>query len=112
MKYSFTIIELLLCLFLLITLSFIYTSFSKNIKNTNIKTYEKLQIQIDLLSTLIFIEKNIKEIDNIIFRNKTLYFKHYIIQKEVFSFIKSKNSNSYFIKVCLKNTCKEGFIYE
>lgn len=93
MKNSFFLFELLLTLIISSTIIIFSSKYLKEIylENQNIQNIEISKI--DLRSTKIFLEKNIKDLDKLTFTNNNLYFKNYILLEKVNEFKLIKNSD-------------------
>ena len=93
MKNSFSLFELLLTLIISSTIIIFSSKYLKEIylENQNIQNIEISKI--DLRSTKIFLEKNIKDLDKLTFTNNNLYFKNYILLEKVNEFKLIKNSD-------------------
>ena len=93
MKNSFSLFELLLTLIISSTIIIFSSKYLKEIylENQNIRNIEISKI--DLRSTKIFLEKNIKDLDKLTFTNNNLYFKNYILLEKVNEFKLIKNSD-------------------
>ena len=79
MKNSFSLFEIILTLIISSIVIIYSTLFAKNLFFEN-KINEQIEIQkIDLLSTKIFFEKHLNEIDEFSFSNENLYFQNIFI---------------------------------
>ena len=112
MKKSFTLLEVV---FVLLISSVIISStvlFIKNMQENNKHNLQRRVLDIDLMSTFIFIQNNIKDVKYLKYENKNLYFKNKLLLENLSSFIIEKNQKIYSINICIKNICKKGFLNE
>lgn len=101
MKNSFSLFEIILTLIISSIVIIYSTLFAKNLFFEN-KINEQIEIQkIDLLSTKIFFEKHLNEIDEFSFSNENLYFQNNLLLENVkeFNLIKLANNTSIFINL-------------
>ena len=101
MKNSFSLFEIILTLIISSIVIIYSTLFAKNLFFEN-KINEQLEIQkIDLLSTKIFFEKHLNEIDEFSFSNENLYFQNNLLLENVkeFNLIKLANNTTIFINL-------------
>ena len=101
MKNSFTLLEIILTL-VISSIIIIYSAlFTKELFFEN-KINQQLELQkINLLSTKIFFEKHLKEIDDFSFSNENLYFKNSLLLSNIKEFKLNKSSNSVTIFINL-----------
>ncbi len=86
MKNSFTLLEIILTLVISSIVIIYSTLYTKELFFEN-KINQQLEIQkIDILSTKIFFEKHLNEIDDFSFSNENLYFKNSLLLKNVKEF--------------------------
>lgn len=108
-KRAFITFELLL---VIIISSFVLINSFTSIKDlyTITKTQQNIAIsKIDLLTTKIFLKKNLKDLDKLIVKKKVLYFKDSILLENIESFNK-KDANGY-IQIELKTTNNKKHIW-
>ena len=101
MKNSFSLLEIILTLIISSIVIIYSTLFTKNLFVEN-KINEQIEIQkIDLLSTKIFFEKHLNEIDEFSFTNENLYFQNNLLLENVkeFNLIKLANNTTIFINL-------------
>ena len=101
MKNSFSLLEIILTLIISSIVIIYSTLFTKNLFFEN-KINEQIEIQkIDLLSTKIFFEKHLNEIDEFSFSNENLYFQNNLLLENVkeFNLIKLANNTTIFINL-------------
>ncbi|WP_198305354.1 hypothetical protein [Arcobacter vandammei] len=111
MKNSFSLFELILSLIISSVIIIFSSKYLKEIfiENKNIQTNEKTKI--DLRSTKIFIEKNIKDIDKLSFSNTILYFDNEILLTKVEDFQISKNGKSIEIFINYDNKISQNWSF-
>ncbi len=103
MKNSFTLLEIILTLIISSIVIIYSTLYTKELFFEN-KINQQLEIQkIDLLSTKIFFEKHLNEIDDFSFSNENLYFKNSLLLKNVKEFKLNKSTNKVTIFINLDN---------
>jgi hypothetical protein len=101
MKNSFSLFEIILTLIISSIVIIYSTLFAKNLFFEN-KINEQIEIQkIDLLSTKIFFEKHLNQIDEFSFSNQNLYFQNNLLLENVkeFNLIKLANNTTIFINL-------------
>ena len=101
MKNSFSLLEIILTLIISSIVIIYSTLFAKNLFFEN-KINEQIEIQkIDLLSTKIFFEKHLNQIDEFSFSNQNLYFQNNLLLENVkeFNLIKLANNTTIFINL-------------
>jgi type II secretory pathway component PulJ len=101
MKNSFSLLEIILTLIISSIVIIYSTLFAKNLFFEN-KINEQIEIQkIDLLSTKIFFEKHLNQIDEFNFSNENLYFQNNLLLENVkeFDLIKLANNTIIFINL-------------
>jgi type II secretory pathway component PulJ len=101
MKNSFSLLEIILTLIISSIVIIYSTLFAKNLFFEN-KINEQIEIQkIDLLSTKIFFEKHLNQIDEFNFSNENLYFQNNLLLENVkeFDLIKLANNTTIFINL-------------
>ena len=101
MKNSFSLLEIILTLIISSIVIIYSTLFAKNLFFEN-KINEQIEIQkIDLLSTKIFFEKHLNEINEFSFSNENLYFQNNLLLENVkeFNLIKLANNTTIFINL-------------
>lgn len=103
MKNSFPLLEIILTLIISSIVIIYSTLYTKELFFEN-KINQQLEIQkIDLLSTKIFFEKHLNEIDDFSFSNENLYFKNFLLLKNVKEFKLNKSTNKVTIFINLDN---------
>ncbi len=108
MKNSFSLLELIIVILIssIVIISSLF--FLKESYFTNKDIQETEISKIDLLSTKIFLSKNIEDLDaNLKFENSVLYYKENILLENVNEFIIIKNDLYYEINITLKNKIKQ-----
>ena len=103
MKNSFSLLEIILTLIISSIVIIYSTLFTKELFFEN-KINQQLEIQkIDLLSTKVFFEKHLNEINEFSFSNNNLYFKNSLLLENVKSFTLNKSSNKITIEINLND---------
>ncbi len=103
MKNSFSLLEIILSLIISSIVIIYSTLFAKELFFEN-KTNQNLEIQkIDLLSTKIFFEKHLNQIDEFSFSNQNLYFQNHLLLKNIKEFSLIKIENRINISINLDN---------
>ncbi len=101
MKNSFSLLEIILTLIISSIVIIYSTLFTKELFFEN-KINQELEIQkIDLLSTKIYFEKHLNEIDDFTFSDNNLYFKNNLLLENVKSFTLNKSTNKVTIRINL-----------
>lgn len=101
MKNSFSLLEIILTLIISSIVIIYSTLFTKELFFEN-KINQQLEIQkIDLLSTKVFFEKHLNEIDDFTFSDNNLYFKNNLLLENVKSFTLNKSANKVTIQINL-----------
>ncbi len=101
MKNSFSLLEIILTLIISSIVIIYSTLFTKELFFEN-KINQQLEIQkIDLLSTKVFFEKHLNEIDDFTFSDNNLYFKNNLLLENVKSFTLNKSTNKVTIQINL-----------
>lgn len=101
MKNSFSLLEIILTLIISSIVIIYSTLFTKELFFEN-KINQQLEIQkIDLLSTKVFFEKHLNEIDHFTFSDNNLYFKNNLLLENVKSFTLNKSTNKVTIFINL-----------
>ncbi|TLP40889.1 type II secretion system protein [Arcobacter arenosus] len=104
MKKAFSLLELIIVVFISTIVIISSLLFAKNIQETQIKNQELAILKIDLNATKIFLEKHKENISSKLkFENNILYFENSILLKEVKSFSLNKTTNTTTIKINLKD---------
>lgn len=110
MKNSFTILEIILSIFLSALVIINTSYFSKELFQTNKNMQDIEIIKLDLLSTKIFLQKNSKDLDtNLFFSENTLYFKNNILLKNVNEFKILKKEKYYEVLIKIDEKVKENW---
>lgn len=101
MKNSFSLLEVILSL-IISSIAIIYsTLFTKELFFEN-RINQQLEIQkIDLLSTKIFFQRHLNEINEFSFSNENLYFKNSLLLENVKEFTLNKSGNKVIIFINL-----------
>lgn len=107
MKISFTVIELIISIVIIIMLSFILISFSYKIQYTSKITSNKLKNELDLNNIIFFIKAHLTEDENFELKNKTLYYRNSKLSKNIESFKIKKENEFIYLKVCSTLQCEE-----
>ena len=103
MKNSFSLLEIILTLIISSIVIIYSTLFTKELFFEN-KINQQLEIQkIDLLSTKVFFEKHLNEINDFTFSNNNLYFKNSLLLENVKEFTLNKSTNKVTIGINLDN---------
>ena len=101
MKNSFSLLEVILTLIISSIVIIYSTLFAKELFFEN-RINQQLEIQkIDLISTKIFFEKHLNQIDEFSFSNENLYFQNNLLLENVkeFNLIKFANNTTIFINL-------------
>ena len=93
MKNSFTILELIVTLIISSVVIIFSTIFLKNSYLENSESLKLEEAKIKMLSTKIFLEKNIDEISELYYNNKKLYFTNSILLDNIEEFNIQKTPN-------------------
>ena len=103
MKNSFSLLEVILTLIISSIVIIYSTLFTKELFFKN-RISQQLEIQkIDLLSTKIFFEKHLNELNEFSFSNENLYFKNSLLLENVKEFSLNKSTNKVIIFINLDN---------
>lgn len=107
MKNSFTLFEIILAI-TISSIVFIYAlNFNFNLLKTN-KDMQEIQVyKIDLLSTKLFIHKHLQDIDKLVYKDNTIYFKDSILIDKISSFKLLKTDEEINIKIVLDNKIEQ-----
>jgi type II secretory pathway component PulJ len=101
MKNSFSLLEIILTLIISSVVIIYSTLFTKELFFEN-RINQQLEIQkIDLLSTKVFFEKHLNEINEFSFSNNNLYFKNSLLLENVKDFTLNKSTNKVSIQINL-----------
>lgn len=93
MKNSFSLLEIILTLIVSSIIIIYSTLFTKELFLEN-RQNQQLEIEkINLLSTKIFFEKHLSEINDFTYSNTNLYFKNSLLLENVKEFIINKSTN-------------------
>ena len=93
MKNSFSLLEIILTLIISSIVIIYSTLFTKELFFEN-KINQQLEIQkIDLLSTKIFFEKHLKEIEKFTYSNQNLYFENSLLLENIKEYTINKSLN-------------------
>lgn len=101
MKNSFSLLEIILTL-IISSIVIIYSAlFTKELFFEN-KINQQLEIQkIDLLSTKVFFEKHLNELNEFTYSNNNLYFKKSLLLENIKEFRLNKSANKISIYINL-----------
>ena len=103
MKNSFSLLEVILTLIISSIVIIYSTLFTKELFFEN-RISQQLEIQkIDLLSTKIFFEKHLNELNEFSFSNENLYFKNSLLLENVKEFSLNKSTNKVIVFINLDN---------
>lgn len=109
MKNSFSLLEVILTLIISSIVIIYSTLFLKELFFEN-KINQQLEIQkIDLLSTKIFFEKHLNEINEFSFSNNNLYFKNSLLLENVKEFTLNKSTNEVDIFINLDDKIAQNW---
>lgn len=101
MKNSFSLLEIILTLIISSIVIIYSTLFTKELFFEN-RVNQQLEIQkIDLLSTKIFFEKHLHELNEFSYSNNNLYFKNSLLLENVKEFTLNKSTNKISIFINL-----------
>ena len=109
MKNSFSLLEIILTLFISLIIIIYSTLFTKELFFENKINQETEIKKMDLLSTKIFIEKNKNRIDDFKFFNENLYFKNNLLLENVKEFQINKMNDKLIIFINLDNKIKQNW---
>jgi len=112
MKKSFTLLEVIFVIIISSLFILSSTLFLKNMALKNDSVYKKREQHLDLKSSFVFIQNNVKEINTLNFQNNNLYFDKKLLLENLLSYEINKNTNAYTIKICLQLLCQKSIIYE
>ena len=103
MKNSFSLLEIILTLIISSIVIIYSTLFTKELFFEN-RVNQQLEIQkIDLLSTKIFCEKHLKEIEKFTYSTQNLYFENFLLLEKIEEFTLNKSANKIIIFINLDN---------
>jgi type II secretory pathway component PulJ len=103
MKNSFSLLEIILTLIISSIVIIYSTLFTKELFFEN-KTNQQIEIQkIDLLSTKVFFEKHLKELDEFTYSNNNLYFKNSLLLENIKEFKINESANKISIYINLND---------
>ncbi len=112
-KKTFSLLEIIVVLLLS---SFLVICSFKFINEIHLQQAYNHEIEIkklELQSTKIFIERNIKNIDKELkYKNNTLFYKNSILLKEITKFDLKKSSNFIEIYIEIKEKIKQKWIFK
>ncbi|XPV67825.1 MAG: prepilin-type N-terminal cleavage/methylation domain-containing protein [Halarcobacter sp.] len=110
-KNSFTLLEIIVVIFIG-SIFFIYTFiFTKNIYEVNNQNKKTAILKIDLNSTKIILQKNINLTKNkLIYKNNSLYLDDKLLLENVTSFSKKIDSKYIHIDITLEEKIKQKWI--
>ena len=112
-KKGFTILELLVVIFLS-SIVLIYTfSFAKQLFQTQNENEKIASLKIDLNSTKIIIEKNLPASKDLLkYENMTLFYGENILLQNVTKYQETSSSNILTIDITLNNTINQTWKFE
>ncbi len=103
MKNSFSLLEIILTLIISSIVIIYSTLFTKELFFEN-KINQQLEIEkINILSSKIFFEKHLNELNDFSFSNENLYFKNSLLLEKVKEFRLNKSENKVIIFINLNN---------
>jgi len=105
-KKSISLIEILFILIISSVLLLSISNITLNINQKNNNDYLKNILKIEFESTRLFLQKKItidKNLSNLSYLNKTLYYNNNILVKNVESFLKTNSNDIIILNICLKN---------
>ncbi|MCP4970400.1 MAG: hypothetical protein GY932_07395 [Arcobacter sp.] len=109
-KRSFSLLELILVIFISSILIIYSFTFIKQLHQVQFENQNLAILKIDLNSTKIFIENNILKIeDNLRYENNTLFYKNYVLLQNVTSFSMSKHSRILKIDINLDKKIQQSW---
>lgn len=100
-KSAFSLLELILALFIGSIVVISSFSLSKNLQESQIVNERLAILKLDMNSTKIFIEKNLAKKELLRYDGKTLYFNNRTLLENVSSFKSSSSSNIFTIDIIL-----------
>jgi len=104
MKKSFSLLELIVVIFISSIVLIYSFKFAKQLQENQIENQNIAILKIDLNSTKIFLERHISNIDEKLdFRDNTLYFDNKILLINVTSFSITNSSNLKIIDITLND---------
>lgn len=112
MKKSFTLLEVIFVLLLSSVIISATVLFIKSMQENNKHNLQRRILDIDLLSTFVFIQNNIKKVKELKYENKNLYFQNKLLLENISSFSIEKNKKIYLLNICIKKICKKDFLNE
>ena len=105
-KKSISLIEILFILIISSVLLLSISNITLNLNQKNNNDYLKNILKIEFESTRLFLQKKIaidKNLSNLNYLNKTLYYNNNILVKNVESFLKTNSNDIIILNICLKN---------
>ncbi|MCJ8326880.1 MAG: type II secretion system GspH family protein [Campylobacterales bacterium] len=112
MKKSFTLIEILFVISIFSLLIISSLSFLKEVNINNKDIYKNEINFLDIQSTFVFIQNNVKDIKSLKYTDENIYFKNAILLKNVNKYSLEKYSDGYKVKITFYNVLYEEVIYE
>ena len=101
-KKSFSLIEIILSIFIMSLITVFSMTFYKDIFFTNKKVFDNELYKLKLFNTKLFLEKN-RELNFLTYKNSILYFKNSPLLKEVSFYKIDENLKYYDLSICIKD---------
>ncbi|RXJ81791.1 type II secretion system protein [Arcobacter sp. F2176] len=109
-KKAFSLIELIVCIFIVSLISIYSIYFYKEIFVKNEQTFQEEKTKLELLNFKLFLEKNLG-FDKLTYKNRNLYYENSLLLKDVNKYNLTVNNKYASIDICLENrVCKEVVI--
>ena len=105
-KQAISLLELIFSILIgaILLISVVNLSLDLNTKDTN--DYDKNINKIEFESLRLFLQKKLqknKNLDNLSFSNKTIYYNHNVLLKNVNKYEKYISNNIIILDICIKN---------
>ncbi|ADG92487.1 conserved hypothetical protein [Arcobacter nitrofigilis DSM 7299] len=109
-KKAFSLIELIVCIFIVSLICIYSIYFYKEIFVKNEQTFQDEKTKLELLNFKLFLEKNLG-FDKLSYKNRNLYYDNSLLLKDVNKYTLTTNSKYASINICLENrVCQEVVI--
>jgi len=106
-KKSFSLIELIVTIFIISLISIYSIYFYKEMFFKNKQLLNDEKIKLELLNFKLFLQKNLN-FDKLSYKNKNIYYDNSLLLKDVNKYEQNNNIDYVSIDICLKNrVCQE-----